>query len=322
VTAPNVRAAALGQFLRQQGFGAVLLVVLLGLNVVLNPARFAPAAWGTLIGLAAPLLGAALASTPAILGGRGGIDVSVGPLMGFVNVILVTVVIGRYDLEGPWFVIPAALLIGGAGGLFNGLLAAVVRIQPIVATLGTYLILAGLTVTLVPAPVGSIPSWLRSFSQDFSFLPVLTVFVAWAVIVRLPFHGQLMAVGSDDRAAFTAGVNVTAARVLSYAVGGAFAGIAGLSLTALIGSADPNVGPAYTLLAISAAALGGVSLAGGRGGLIGATIGAIDIFLLQSALTYFNVSTFVLQVAYGAILVFAVSSTALQERLFARSGRA
>ena len=78
-----------------------------------------------------------------------------------------------------------------------------------------------------------------------------------------------------------------------------FAGVAGLMLTALIGSADPTVGPNYTLIAISAVALGGVSLAGGRGGLIGAAIGAIDIFLLQSALTFFNVSTFVLQIAYG-----------------------
>ena len=117
-----------------------------------------------------------------------------------------------------------------------------------------------------------------------------------------------MTVGSDDRAAYTAGVDVTRVRFIAYVIGGAFAGVAGMSLTALIGSADPNVGPAYTLLAISAAALGGVSLAGGRGGLLGATIGAIDIFLLQSALTFFNVSTFVLQVAYGAILVFAIDA--------------
>jgi ribose transport system permease protein len=85
-------------------------------------------------------------------------------------------------------------------------------------------------------------------------------------------------------------------------------------LTALIGSADPNIGASYTLIAIASVALGGVSLAGGRGGLAGAAIGAIDIFLLQSALTAFNVSTYVLQIAYGAILVAAVVLTALQEK--------
>ena len=115
-----------------------------------------------------------------------------------------------------------------------------------------------------------------------------------------------MAVGSDDRAAYTAGVDVTLVRFISYVMTGLFAGFAGLMLTALIGSADPNIGPTYTLIAIAAVALGGVSLAGGRGGCLGAAIGAIDIFLLQSVLTDFNVSTFVLQIAYGVILVLAV----------------
>jgi len=82
-------------------------------------------------------------------------------------------------------------------------------------------------------------------------------------------------------------------------------------LTALIGSADPNVGANFTLLAISAVALGGVSLGGGRGGMLAAVIGASDIFLLQSALTYFNVSTFVLQIAYGIILVVSISLNGL-----------
>jgi ribose transport system permease protein len=89
-------------------------------------------------------------------------------------------------------------------------------------------------------------------------------------------------------------------------------------LTALIGSADANIAPTFTLIAISAVALGGVSLAGGRGGLLGAAIGAIDIFLIESALTLFNVSTFVLQMAYGGILVAAISLTAIQDRIEAR----
>jgi ribose transport system permease protein len=307
--------------LSRSGFGLVLLVVLLLLNIWLNPARFAPGAWGTLIGLAAPLVGAALASTPAILSGRGGIDVSIGPLMGFINAIVIAVLIGNLGLSDPWIVIPVAILMGAAIGLFNGLLAAYVRIQPIVATLGTYLILTGLTVTFVPAPIGTIPDWLRTFSQSFSFVPPLAIFLIWWGVRQLPYYDQLMATGSDDRAAFTSGVNVPVVRLLSYVLTGIFGGIASLSLSGLIGSADPNVGGNYTLLAISATALGGVSLAGGRGGLIGAAIGAIDIFLLQSALTFFNVSTFVLQVAYGAVLVIAVSSTALQERFFARASK-
>jgi ribose transport system permease protein len=310
--------AFLGEVWRRTGFAPALLVLLLIVNVWLNPARFSPAAWGTLIGLAAPLIGAALASTPAILGGRGGIDVSVGPTMGFVNTMLVKVLIMDHDVTSPFLIVPVALLLGALIGAWNGFLAAYLRIQPIVATLGSYLILIGVTLTILPAPLGSVPSWLKSLNGTFSIIPIAAIFLLWWGIRQLPYYGCLMATGSDDRAAFTAGVPVPLVRFLSYVVTGLFAGMAGLMLTALIGSADANIGPTFTLISISAVALGGVSLAGGRGGLLGAAIGAIDIFLVQSALTLFNVSTFVLQIAYGGILVIAISLTAIQDRIEAR----
>jgi ribose transport system permease protein len=261
-----------------------------------------------------------MASTPAVLAGRGGVDVSVGPLMGLANALVVVVLGQRLGLDSPLVVVPAVVLLGLAVGLINGVLAAVVRIQPIIATLGTYLIINGVTLTILPAPTGTVPEWLRGLSLGWSILPPLAILIVWGIVRRLPYYDLLMATGSDDRDAYTAGVNVTGVRILAYALTGVFAGIASLSLTALIGSADPAVGPSYTLLAISAIALGGVSLAGGRGGLIGATIGALDIFLLQNALTYFNVSTFVLQVAYGTVLVVAVASMAIQDRLLSARG--
>lgn len=307
---------------RNTGFAAVLFLILLAANLVLNPARFHPAAWGALIGLAAPLIGAAIASAPVILAGRGGIDISVGPLMGFVNALVIQILFLKLGLTSPFIIVPAALAVGAAIGAANGFLATVVRIQPIVATLGTYLILTGLTLTLLPAPVGPAPAWLKSMAGPLSALPLAAIFGAWWLVRRTPFYDQLMAVGSDDRAAYTAGVDVTKVRFLAYVMTGVLAACAGLMLTALIGSADPNIGPTYTLMAIAAAALGGVSLAGGRGGLAGAALGAIDIFLLQSLLTAFNVSTYVLQVAYGTILVCAVILTALQERIALGRARA
>jgi ribose transport system permease protein len=299
---------------RNLGFAAILLVVLLVINLFLNPARFYPSAWGALIGLAAPLIGAALASTPVILSGRGGIDISVGPLMGFVNAVVIQLLFLKSGIGTPFVLIPAALLVGAAIGAINGFLTTVVRIQPIVATLGTYLVLTGVTLTILPAPVGPAPLWLKSMSGPLSIVPLAVIAIAWLAVRRFPYYDLLMAVGSDDRAAYTAGVDVTRVRFIAYVITGIFAGVAGLMLTALIGSADPNIGQTYTLIAVAAVALGGVSLAGGRGGLIGAAIGAIDIFLLQSVLTSFNVSTYVLQIAYGAILVAAVILTAVQER--------
>ncbi|MCD7107506.1 ABC transporter permease [Rhizobium sp. DKSPLA3] len=299
---------------RDTGFALVLLVILLVVNLVLNPARFQPSAWGSLIGLAAPLIGAAVASAPVILAGRGGIDISVGPLMGFVNAIVIQLLFLKAGISSPLVIIPAALLIGAAIGAINGALTTLVRIQPIVATLGTYLVLTGVTLTILPAPIGPAPGWLKALAGPWSALPLIALFAAWWIIRRLPYYDQLMAIGSDDRAAYTAGVDVTRVRFIAYVITGVFAAVAGLMLTALIGSADPNIGQAYTLISIAAVALGGVSLAGGRGGLVGASIGAIDIFLLQSVLTAFNVSTYVLQIAYGAILVAAVILTAVQER--------
>jgi ribose transport system permease protein len=296
---------------RETGFAFALLIVLLIVNISLNPARFAPAAWGSTIGLAAPLIAASIAATPVILGGRGGIDVSVGPLMGFVNAIIVQVLITGAGISSPWIVIPAALAVGVLAGALNGSLAAFVRIQPIVATLGTYLLFSGLTLTIVPAPTGTVSPWIKSLSSQLSIIPLAALVVLWLAIKQLPYYDQLMAVGSDDRASYTAGVPVARVRFLSYCLTGLFAGVAALLLTALIGSADPNVGSSFTLLSISAVALGGVSLAGGRGGVLAATIGAADIFLLQSALTFFNVSTFVLQIAYGLILVASISLNGL-----------
>lgn len=304
---------------RETGFALALFALLMIVNVPLNPARFAPSAWGTVIGLAAPLMAASIASMPALLGGRGGIDVSVGPLMGLINALIVQTMIIDAEITSPWVIVPVALAVGAAAGMVNGFLAVVVRIQPIVATLGTYLIFAGLTLSLVPAPIGTVPPWIQSLSGPLSIVPLVVLAAIWLAVKRTPYYDQLMAVGSDDRACFTAGVPVSLIRFVSYVITGLFAGVAGLMLTALIGSADPNVGPNFTLIAISSVALGGVSLGGGRGGFLAAVVGALDIFLLQSALTYFNVSTFVLQIAYGVILVSAISLNALPALVRRRS---
>ena len=314
------RLAALWAARRETGFAVALLVVLLAINLLLEPTRFAPAALGVDIGLAAPLMAAAIAAMPAILGGRGGIDVSIGPLMGFVNALAVQTLIIDLGLSSPWVIVPVVLAVGALVGAVNGFLATVVRIQPIVATLGIYLLLTGATLTLLPAPIGTVPHWLKSLAGSWSILPLLVLAAVWLGLKRTPFYDQLMAVGSDDRACFTAGINVALVRFLSYVLTGLFAGVAGLMVTALIGSADPRIGSTFTLMAISAVALGGVSLAGGRGGFLAAAIGAIDIFLLQSALTYFNVSTFVLQIAYGVILVLSISLNALPALARARRG--
>ncbi|MBK9748974.1 MAG: ABC transporter permease [Anaerolineae bacterium] len=304
------------------GFAALFFVVLLVINILLNPARFSPSALGVTIGLAAPLILAAIASTPVILAGGGGIDLSVGPFMGLVNVIVVQYLFMNAGISSPLVIIPAVIVIGLASGAINGFLASVVRIQPIVATLGTYLVYVGVTLWLMPAPAGDVPDWIGAFARGGSIVPILAIFAIWLLIRRIPLYDHIMALGGDDRAAYTSGIPVTTIRILAYMITGVFAAVAGVSLSALLGSADPTVGPTYTLNAIAAVALGGISLGGGKGSLIGATLGAVDIFLLQSILTFFNVSTFILQIAFGVILVIAiVLNAAPVQSALRRAGR-
>jgi ribose transport system permease protein len=287
-----------------------LLVVLLILNAILNPARLAPAGILTTIGLTAPLLLAALASTPSILSGGGGIDISIGPMIGFLNVVMV-----RYlfmsGVESPLVVIPLVLLAGIVLGAVNGALVAYVRLPAIVATLGTYLLFFGLTPWVMSRPGGDAPGWL---SGETAIVGLLFVAVLWAAIHRTPLHAYLMAVGGSAKAAYTSGLDVAAIRLFAYALGGLIAAVGALAMTALLGSADPNIGAPITLKAIAAVALGGVSLAGGRGGFVGAAAGALVIFLVQLVMTSTGWSTFVLQMVFGSVLVLAVLFNAIVVR--------
>jgi ribose transport system permease protein len=289
------------------------------MEMAVDPRRLAPANLGTTLGLASPLLMAAMASTPPILSGGGGIDLSVGPLMGLVNALVVQVVIGQWGVGSPFVVVPFALAVGIGSGLLNGWLAAVTRVQPIVATLGTFLVYSGLTLWIAPTPGGSIPAWLAGLAGSISWMPVACAALVWIMIMRFPYYQHLMATGGNDRAAFASGIDVPRVRLTAYVLSGLFAAAGGLALTALLGSVDPSVGPSYTLAGVAGVALGGISLAGGWGTMLGAALGASDIFLVQSILTSFNASPFALQMTYGAILVVAVAISSMLPRLRARA---
>ena len=295
------------RYFNQARFSLILFFILITVTAILTPSRFSLGNLGTTIGLVAPLILAACAVTPVFLAGREGIDLSAGPLIGFVSVVMVKIMILDYGITSPLLIIPAVSLIGLAVGAVNGAVAVYCRVQPIVTTLGAYLILSGVATWILPSPQGPVPDWLRRLSEGYSVIPLLAVALLWLLLKRMPFHGLVLSIGSDDRAAYAAGINVNFIRFSTYLISGLIAALAALSLTGLLGSADARVGPNYTLLAIAAAALGGVSLAGGRGTMFGAAIGAIDIFLLQNLVTHFNVSSFFLQIAYGSILVIAVA---------------
>jgi ribose transport system permease protein len=288
----------------------LLFAILLIASVAQDPIILSPRFLTGSVSVAVPLLIGAMAVTPAILSGGGGMDLSVGPLMGFINVLVVTVLMPA-GLGDWWAAVPLLIAVGVAIGAVNGWLVAVVRLQPIVATLGTYLVLAGLNLWLLPSPLGPVPPWFVALSRSIGGVPGPLIFVlgpvlVWCLLIRTPFLKTLLAVGGDDRVAYSAGIDVTDVRILAYALGGIFSACAGIALTSLIQSADANVGAPFTLQVITAAALGGISLAGGRGSMWGSAFGALSLFLIQNLLTNYGVSVFWQQVVFGLTLIAAL----------------
>jgi ribose transport system permease protein len=304
---------------------AGLVIVLLGINLALTPNMLGGHQLPDTVNLLVPSVLAAMASVPSVMSGRGGIDLSVGPLLGFVNVVVVAVLL-PHGLGGVWAALPIAIGIGAGVGLVNGAVVAYGRLQPVVVTLGSYLVLGGASLVVMPQPGGAEPGWIGYLSGAWlggylprSVLLVLAGLLIWALLRWRGAIALILATGSEDRAAHTSGVRVGRVRCLAYAVGGVFAGLAGLGLGVLIQSGDPSVGTQYTLAAVAAVALGGNVLGGGRGTLAGPILGAVSLFLIQTLLSGAHVSSLWIQVVYGAVLLTALAAnSSLASRLGAR----
>jgi ABC-type sugar transport system ATPase subunit/ribose/xylose/arabinose/galactoside ABC-type transport system permease subunit len=294
---------------------AVLAIALLIANVVEQHSLLSWSAWPvTFAELATPAL-LAMASTPAILGG--GIDISVAPLFTFASVVIEVMLLG-HGVTSAFIVIPVAVAVGAVIGLINGVLVNYGRYQAVVATLCMNFILSGFALGYAPAPVSGSTGWLTALGNTVGGVPggliLLAVpLLAWWGLSRTPFTRTLLAVGGSETTAYTAGVNVAAVRTLAYTFGGAIAGLAGIAIVAQLHQAEADAGfvTPFILLAIAAAAIGGNSLAGGRGGLLGALLGAAVIFLIENLLGALGLSSFWSQAVYGATLILAVVFAAL-----------
>jgi ribose transport system permease protein len=295
-------------------FSLVLTVALLVANLVRETGSFG---WTGQLAFCAPLAIAAVASTPAIISGGGGFDLSISPLMITISAVFI-VYLAPHELGGA-VAVPIMLAIGLAVGLINGLVIVLLRVQPIVATLAMYFILIGVSLRILPSPASVSQTWMTHLAGSVGPIPgalftICAPLVIWFALSRLPYLRQLYAVGSNDATAFSAGVNVGAVRVCAYALGGLFAGIGAIAVIAVGSSASASLATTYTLPAIASVALGGTSLAGGRGGLIGSVLGAASLYLLGTLLITLQVDPAWLQVVYGVMLVIAVVLVGLSDR--------
>ena len=288
----------------------VFLALLLVFTKLIQPTYGVPGVQGLAISVL-PLALAAVAQAIVVI--SGGIDLSIGSMMALVNVVAAVLMKGQSEEFGI-VVVLGVLLLGIVLGAVNGGLVVLTRVPDIVVTLAMSFVWAGCALLVLPTPGGGSAKWLLelvSGSLGNEWVPkaavalVIVVAVIWIPVRRSRLGLSLYATGSNPLAAFRSGVSIGRTKIVSYALMGLFAALGGLSLTASTGIGIPVPGP-YTLMSVAAIVLGGVSLAGGRGGVFGPLIAVLILQIIRTDMTFLDVDTNFATVLQGLILVGVV----------------
>lgn len=304
-------ASRFGTLVRQPLVVAlVLIAALLLLGETLSPG-FASGEQILRLLIVAALMGiVAAGQNLVIIGGREGIDLSVGGVVSLSAIVAGNVMAG--DNGGILPAVAACIATGALFGFFNGFGVTFLRIPPLVMTLGMLGVLQGLLVVIRQGiPSGRAAPALSDFvTQPFLFgLPgiiwlwaAIGVFMAF-LLRRTVFGYRIFAIGSNEHAAYMAGVPVKIMRISLFVLSGVFAAITGICLLGYSGSSFANVGEQYMLPSIIAVVFGGTPLSGGKGGYTGTMAGAVLLVILQSILTTINIDDSGRQMVFGATLL-------------------
>jgi ribose/xylose/arabinose/galactoside ABC-type transport system permease subunit len=243
----------------------------------------------------------------------GGIDLSIGSVMGLVSVIIAGLTTNN---KVPiYYCIIVALLIGIFSGLINGVLITRGRITPFIATLATMVILRG--VDLIYSNSRTIPIiglerfFILGRGTIFSVPIPLFIFIIISIIaiIFLKYHtfgNYIYAIGGNYEASKYSGIRVDRYILISYIIGGCLASLSGIIYTARLASGQPMLGENFEMMSIAAVCVGGTSLLGGIGSIYGTLMGAILISALYNSMSIIGLSTFLQEVAVGIVLVIAV----------------
>ncbi len=261
----------------------------------------------------------ALGATAVIV--TAGIDLSVGSVMALGGVAMAWAV-GIAGL--PMAVAIVVGLAAGAGiGLLNGVLITAGRLPPFIATLATLSIARGLALVISDGrPISGFPDWFRAIATydvsgvvPLSVLLVVALYVlGWLHLNRRPGGRELYAIGGSEEVARLSGIRVNRAKLRVYTTAGLLGGLGGVLLAARLNSAQPNAGVGLELDVIAAVVIGGASLSGGAGSVVGTFVGALIIGVLRNGLNLLNVSSFWQQVVIGGVIAAAVLTDTLRRR--------
>jgi ribose/xylose/arabinose/galactoside ABC-type transport system permease subunit len=252
----------------------------------------------------------AIGETFVIIGG--GIDLSVGSVIKLSALVSAILMNGRP--ENIPIAVAATLAMGVIVGLINGLLITKVRLAPFIVTLGAYSVLRGVAYTVTTTPVGrAAPGFLHLYDLKIGPVPLLVIFLALLTVAgifvlrRTAFGRYIYAIGGAEQVARLSGVRVDRVKIGVYVLCSMLAALTGLLYLARAGVGDPVTGEGAELQAITAVILGGTSLFGGQGGLVGTLGGVLLIGLTNNILVILNVSSWYQELIQGLVIVGAVA---------------
>lgn len=243
----------------------------------------------------------------------GGIDLSVGSILALSSALMGSFIVGGMN---PIVAIIVACVIGTGLGAVNGVIVTMGRVAPFIATLATMTVFRGLTLVYTNGnPISGLTeeqSFL-DFGQGYFLgipVPAVVMLIMFAILhfilTKTPLGRKIYAVGGNEKVSFIAGIKIERIKIFCYSVTGMLCGLAGAILTSRLNSAQPTAGTGYELDAIAAVVLGGTSLSGGKGRIVGTLIGALIIGTLNNGLNILNVSSFYQQVVKGIVILLAV----------------
>jgi ribose transport system permease protein len=299
---------------------ALILVVLVIVDLSIQPALGNLFQIGLLIETALPLILLATAQTFVVL--VGGIDLSVGGMYVVTNAITVQWV-GMHGGAHQWLLL-VALGFGLAMGALNGLLVVRLGFQPFIATLGTWTIFNGIALSILPTDGGSPPPFLTNLllgevvGIPSSIVILVAIFVLWRALRATRFGVRMYAVGADEERARLNGTPVRTIKLAVYVIAGLCAALAGIYAAGANASGTPTGGDAYILTSVAAVVIGGTSLRGGQGGVGMTLMAAMSLTLINDIVGAENLNTWVSVAAASALLLALVTARTLIESLIAR----
>ncbi|MFD1953650.1 ribose ABC transporter permease RbsC [Paenibacillus thailandensis] len=243
----------------------------------------------------------------------GGIDLSVGSILALSSAFVANMMVSGFD---PVIAILIGCLLGGIMGMVNGLMITKGKMAPFIATLATMTVFRGLTLVYTDGnPITGLGDSLafQLFGRGYLFgipVPAVTMIVTfavlWVILHKTSFGRKTYAIGGNEKATIVSGIKVPRVKIMIYSLAGMLSALAGAILTSRLNSAQPTAGTSYELDAIAAVVLGGTSLSGGRGRIVGTLIGALIIGTLNNGLNLLGVSSFYQMVVKGVVIFIAV----------------